>query len=287
MQCEILGDARVTVHLYTPQCERMANIANSNHESQVPEIPRCWCMEPPVTEPASDERGGWESYWEGLSDNQQIFREQSDEYVRNLRAAIGLDRRARVLDFGCGFGLVAAMLAPQIQEIFVWDASANIRRRARVNLASYGNVRFLDLSESNTLPHNLQFDLILVNSVVQYMTLDKFSAWLLRWRNMLAPGGRIVVSDLIPLDYPTIWDIVDLLRFSARRGFLLRAIWQAFSEIWRYWGVRRVRPLSRIGREELSQRGRAAGLSVNCLPKNLTFFTRRVTAVFVAAGETH
>ena len=75
------------------------------------EIPLCWSEEPHVMENVSDERSGWESYWEGLSDNQRIFREQSDDYVRNLQSAFQLDRRARVLDFGCGFGFVTEMLA--------------------------------------------------------------------------------------------------------------------------------------------------------------------------------
>jgi SAM-dependent methyltransferase len=259
----------------------MADVPITNsHESQALKIPECWFVEPGVTEHTSDEQSGWKSYWEELNDKPQLFREQSAEYFRNLDATLGLDPRARVLDFGCGFGFVAEMLAPRVGELFLWDASANMRRRARLNVAGRQNIRFLDLSDPKSLPYELQFELILVNSVVQYMTLEEFSAWLLRWRNMLAPGGRIVVSDLIPPDYLALWDIVDLLRFSARRGFLVRAIWQAFSEIWRYWGVRKVRPLSRVGREDLSQRGKDAGLLVSYLPANLTHFKKRLTAVF-------
>ena len=254
-------------------------------ESQAPEIPECWCLEPAILEDSSQVRDGWRFYWEELSDDQQIFHEQSDDYVRKLESAIELDQRARVLDFGCGFGFVAQMLAPRVGELFLWDASANMRRRARVKVAGCRNIRFLDLSDSQASPRDLRFDLILVNSVVQYMTLDEFSAWLLRWRKMLAPTGRIVVSDLIPADYPAVWDFVDLLRFSARRGFLVRAIWQALGEIWRYLSVRQARPLTRIGREELRQLGKAAGLAVSCLPSNLAFFTKRFTAVFASEHE--
>ena len=257
---------------------------NFSHEVQPREIPQCWSLEPTVND--GDDRGEWESYWERLNDRQQLFREQSDEYFRNLDATFGLDPRARVLDFGCGFGHVAQMLAPRVGELFLWDASANMRRRARLNVAGRQNIRFLDLSDPKSLSPDLQFELILVNSVVQYMTMEEFVIWLLRWRNMLAPGGRIVVSDLIPPDYGALWDIVDLLRLSARRGFLVRAIWQAVSEIWRYWGVRRVRPLSRLGREELSPRGKDAGLTVSYLPANLTHFKKRLTAVFTRA-EAH
>jgi SAM-dependent methyltransferase len=254
---------------------------NFSHELQPGDIPQCWSLEPNGND--EDDRSEWESYWEGLSDRQRLFREQSDEYFRNLETALGLDLRARVLDFGCGFGHVAELLAPRVGKLFLWDSSANMRRRARLNVAGRQNICFLDLSAAKSLCSDMKFELILVNSVVQYMTLEEFSAWLLRWRDMLAPRGRIVVSDLIPPDYPAFRDIIDLLRFSARRGFLVRAVWQAFSELWRYWGVRRVRPLSRIGREELSQRGKDAGLTVSYLSANLTHFKKRLTAIFTRA----
>jgi SAM-dependent methyltransferase len=254
-------------------------------ESPAAEIPECWRLEPAVTKSNTGVRDGWKFYWEELRDNQQIFREQSDDYVRNLESTIELDPNAVVLDFGCGFGFVAEMLSPLVGELFLWDASANMRRRARVKVAGCRNIRFLDLSDSQASPRDLRFDLILVNSVVQYMTLDEFSAWLLRWRQMLAPAGRIVVSDLIPPDYPAVWDFVDLLRFSARRGFLARAIWEALGEIFSYLSVRQARPLTRIGREELRQRGKAAGLAVHYLPCNLAFFTKRITAVFTQADH--
>jgi SAM-dependent methyltransferase len=255
---------------------------NFSRELQPRQIPECWCLEETIAGNAADSGAVWDSYWAGLSDNQQLFREQADEYFRNLNSTFRFDPRARVLDFGCGFGYVAELLAPSVGELFLWDASANMRRRARVNVARHQNIRLLDLSDPKCLPDELKFELILVNSVVQYMTFDEFSTWLLRWRNMLGPAGRIVISDLIPPDYPALRDFVDLLKLSARRGFLLRAMWQAFSEIWRYWGVRRVRPLSRVGREDLSEEAKRAGLTVRYLPANLTHFKKRVTAVFTS-----
>lgn len=258
-------------------------IDNVSHELQRREIPQCWSLEQTRGGNAADEGAVWESYWEELSEEQRLFREQSDEYFRNLASTLWLDPQARVLDFGCGFGHVAQLLAPRVGELFLWDASANMRRRARINVAGYQNIRFLDLSNPKSLPDGLQFELILVNSVVQYMTLDEFSGWLIRWRRMLVPNGRLVISDLISPEYPAIRDIVDLLRLSARRGFLIPAMWQAFSEIWRYWGVRRVRPLSRVGREDLGQRAANAELTVNYLPTNLTHFKKRLTAVLTHA----
>jgi SAM-dependent methyltransferase len=263
----------------------VVNGANDLNDEWRPEIPPCWLPGTEITVDGADNDRDWQVYWERLSDTQRLFREQSEEYVRNLDIMLRIDPRARVLDFGCGFGHVAEMLSSKVGELFLWDASANMRRHARLRLASRRNITFLDLSDPKALPYHLRFDLILVNSVVQYITFEQFSAWLVRWRKMLAPGGSIVISDLIPLDYVAICDIVDLLRLSKRRGFLLRAISQAAGEIWRYWSVRRSRPLYRIGREELCERAKATGLAISFLSTNLTHFTKRFTAVFTQAED--
>jgi cyclopropane fatty-acyl-phospholipid synthase-like methyltransferase len=228
---------------------------------------------------------GWQVYWETLDDHQRLYREQAHEYVRNLTAALPLNPQMRVLDFGCGFGLVAATLAPLVGELFLWDASPNMWRHAQANVAGYANVRFLDRAERSPPVGGPCFDLILVNSVIQYMTPEEFSGWLACWRDLLGPGGRIVMSDIIPPDGGSVAEILDLLKFSARRGFLVRALWQAAGELGRYRKIRHARPLTRLGHEELRRRGREAGLVVTFLPRNLTHFPRRVTAVFARRPE--
>lgn len=241
------------------------------------DLPLCWSEELPGEGGGGD---GWKTYWEQLDDRQTVFRVQSEEYAENLAKAIPLPSPMRVLDFGCGFGYVAEKLAPQVGELYLWDASANMRRHARVRMTRFANVRYLDLSSPAVFPPDPGLDLIAINSVVQYMTPEEFSGWLVYWKKMLVPGGRIVISDLIPPAYAGGKDLLHVLRLSARRGFLLRAIYQALGEIFRYYRTRQSRPLTRIGKEELTHRGEAAGLTVDFLPQNLTHFPDRITAVF-------
>jgi cyclopropane fatty-acyl-phospholipid synthase-like methyltransferase len=223
----------------------------------------------------------WSAYWDGLTDRQRHFREESAEYVRNLAATGWLHAGACVLDFGCGFGHVADGVAPLVGELSLYDASANMRCRAAVTVARHRNIRFLDFFPPRSVAGPApRFDLILVNSVVQYMTPDEFSRWLERWRDLLAPGGRIVVSDIIPPEHAGLWEIFDLLRFSARRGFLLTALWQAVGELGPYGRIRKAHPLTRFDTSELTRRAAAADLTVAFLPRNLTYFPRRITAAF-------
>jgi cyclopropane fatty-acyl-phospholipid synthase-like methyltransferase len=215
-----------------------------------------------------------------LGGTESFFREQAKEYAANLECAVALNRNAHVFDFGCGFGFVAEILMPKVGQVFLWDASANMRRRARRNLANHQNIRFLDLSDPQAIARELKFDLILVNSVVQYMALEQFAACLMMWRYMLAVGGHIVVSDLIPRDYNSISDLDDLLKFSIRRNVFGSALLQGVRDLGRYWMMRRSCPLARIALEELNEISKAADLSVSCLRTNLTHFRRRLTAVF-------
>jgi cyclopropane fatty-acyl-phospholipid synthase-like methyltransferase len=249
------------------------------------EIPVCWSFERLAGTSASYSPDGWATYWEGLGGTQSFFREQSREYVANLECAVGLNPNAHVLDFGCGFGFVAELVAPKVGQISLWDTSANMRRRARLKLAGHKNIRFLDLSEPQPISRDLKFDLIIVNSVVQYMSLEQFAACLVMWRTMLASGGRIVVSDLIPLNHSSMCDIVDLLKFSIRRNVLGNALLQAFRDLGSYWMTRQNCPLTRTSVRELSERGKAASLSISCLPANLTQFSKRLTIIFTTTDS--
>jgi protein-L-isoaspartate O-methyltransferase len=79
----------------------------------------------------------WSEYWEGLESGDLLFREQSDEYVAKLLAAVPVHSRTRVLDFGCGFGFVTSALAPRVGSVAVWDLSPRLRSRASVTLRQF------------------------------------------------------------------------------------------------------------------------------------------------------
>jgi SAM-dependent methyltransferase len=69
-----------------------------------------------------------------------------------------------------------------------------------------------------------EFDLVIVNSVIQYLTRGEFEALLGMLRGTLRPGGRLVVADVIPRRTNPLTDATALLGFAARGGFLCAAI---------------------------------------------------------------
>jgi hypothetical protein len=177
------------------------------------------------------------------------------------------------------------MLASLVSEVWWWDPSPNMRSTTERNTADLPNVRFCDLSMPPSAEpqgsewHGTHFDLILVNSVAQYMAPDELRVWLARWRGMLTPGGKVVLSDLIPPASNGLSDVVDLLRLGARLGSPVRATAEVVGGLRMYWRMRRAVPLVHVGLKDLDHAAAQANLETTVLPRNLTHFTKRWTAV--------
>jgi cyclopropane fatty-acyl-phospholipid synthase-like methyltransferase len=232
--------------------------------------------------PAGD---AWDSFWDQVTDDQRLLKEDAVAYVNQLGVRVPLTPATSALDFGCGWGNVARLLAPRVGQLSLWDDSPRMRRLAMEAANGLTNVRMVDLSVPEAV-HQGEFDLILANSVAQFMTAAEFQEWLRRWRHMLAPTGNIVVSDLVPPDYPAMADLVTLLRFSSSKRFLVRAIYDAARVMPLYWKTRKAQPLLRTSKADLETWGAAAGLRVRAFPPNLTCFKQRITAVFAHADGT-
>lgn len=222
----------------------------------------------------------WVEYWDNLDEGHLLFHPEAEEYVRNLTAQFPLDASHRILEFGCGYGFVAERLAPLVGQLALWDAAPRMRQFAAQLAMRRGNVSLLELQEEAKDTSLPRFDFILVNSVVQYMDTREFGEWLKRWRHWLGGGGKIIVSDLIRPDSSQLRDVVSLVTFSGRRGYLFKALRNVWAERGRYQRMAAVRPLYRPSWGEVERLSREAGLAVRSLERNLTHFTGRRTAVF-------
>ena len=223
----------------------------------------------------------WDGYWEGV-EHRHIFAVEARDHVRRLRRAVPLTAGSRVLDFGCGFGHVAQLLAPLVSEVGVWDAAERMRRATADRTAGLPSVVPVDLSDPGARPG--PFDLVLANSVVQYMDRGDLADWLVRWRGMLAPQGRIVLSDIPVPDASAATELVGMLRFAARNGFLLRAVRDGAAEALRYARSRGDAQLLTPTPDDVAALARPAGLAVRVLPDNLTHRAHRLTVELTATA---
>jgi hypothetical protein len=126
---------------------------------------------------------------------------------------------------------------------------------------------------------SVAFDVVLVNSVVQYMQPGELRSWLERWKRIITPHGMIVLSDLIPPGHGRLSDTWDLLRLGAHTGSTISATGHALGGVFTYWRTSRRVPLLSVGKGQLGRMAADAGLRMKVLPHNLTHFSARWSAL--------
>jgi SAM-dependent methyltransferase len=228
-----------------------------------------------------------EALWRWRAAHAGIVREEALEYVRRLASVVGVPAGAVVLDFGGGVGFVSEALSPLAGVVWWWDPSPAMRAVAAPRLAKLPNARILPgealAGEPAAEP---RFDLILVNSVVQYMPPDELRAWLGAWRDLLRPAGQIVLSDLVAPGHGLVGDALDQVWLGVRGGFLARALLAGLVELGPIRAATRRHGFTRLAPEDLRGHARAAGLETRFLPGSLTHRRRRFAAVLSVPGDT-
>lgn len=242
-------------------------------------LPECWNAPPPSSRTAAIP-STWNEYWEGMEDRQAVFRIEAADYARRVRESLRPQATTRVLDFGCGFGHTARELSPFVGSVAVWDGSSRVRQQAAMRLRDLANIEYLDLRDPGQPTVTSAYDVILVHSVVQYMSEAEFKQWLARWLRMLKPGGRLVLSDLIGPDASGLkGEVATYLKFAARNGFFWNALMAGLREVGSYAKARESRPLLTMAPPTLTQWAADAGWAVEWLPHNLSYRDSRRTAV--------
>lgn len=222
----------------------------------------------------------WHTHYDSLAHHESLdlFKAEARDFFRRLTRSIPLRSCEQVLDFGCGLGFVSELLTTRVNKLAYWDYSENMLATAKHRLASVNNAEPVDLSRPDQ-EEQFHFDLIVVNSVIQYMSEDEFSAWLGKWKEMLVSDGALVISDVILPEPAFFREIFDSLVFSAKKGFLLRTLAKNFSQYLRYLKTRSSAPMSRYSKERFSALINDAGLRADILPDNLTYRTNRFSAL--------
>jgi SAM-dependent methyltransferase len=129
---------------------------------------------------------------------------------------------ARVLDFGCGEALSATDLATACGSLVLSDGASNVRNLLAARHASQPKITVATPADLEFLPDGA-FDLIIANSVVQYLSIADLAALLPLWHRLLAPSGHLILGDIIPPSVGPLSDAAALLQFGAANGFAIAA----------------------------------------------------------------
>ncbi len=184
---------------------------------------------------------------------------------------------AVVLDHGCGEALSADRVAAACRHLYLCDAAPLVRERLAQRFGALPSVGILSPEAVADLP-DASLDLVVANSVLQYLSRPELDASLRLWRAKLRPDGVLVLADVVPPDVSPVTDALALLRFAARGGFLIAAgtclVRTALSD---YRSLRRRLGLSHYTETGLLSILRAAGFTGERRPRNLGHNPARMT----------
>ena len=191
---------------------------------------------------------------------------------------------ATVLDYGCGEALHADVIAARTRRLILCEAAPGVRARLAARFSGNSQIEILAADAIETLGDR-SIDLVVVNSVTQYLSDAQLDGLLATFRRLLRPQGLLLLGDVIPPDVSALTDILALMGLAARNGFLLAAIGGILRTL--LSDYRRLRSrvgLSRYSEAAMLARLAAAGLSGERASANIGHNQARMTFLAHPSG---
>ena len=229
----------------------------------------------------------WAEYWDGETTIYASDRHKRVHYARIADDIVRLlpgQSEATVVDYGCGDALSAHIVADRCSRLLLCESAITTRGRLAARYAGRGDIEVISPDDFAALPPRT-IDLIVANSVIQYLSREELARFLELAREKLRPAGHLVLADVIPRHIGVLGDAAQLLRFAAANGFLLAAcaglVRSFFSS---YRRIRGQLGLLQFDEAEMLDILRQAGFEAGRHHPNVGHNNRRMT--FVAAVQT-
>jgi ubiquinone/menaquinone biosynthesis C-methylase UbiE len=221
----------------------------------------------------------WRSFWDSAHSIYVNARHKDVHYreIADQIAAFVPGPGARVLDYGCGEAIHADRVAAVASEVLLCDSAPSVRAAIAARFAADPRIRALAPQEVEKLTDG-SVDLIVSNSMTQYLAPAELDRVLALWHRLLAPAGTLIVADVIPPDAGAVTDVTTLLRYAAANGFFVAAlIGLARTAASPYSRLRSRLGVTRYTQSAFMQKLEAAGFTAERLPRNLEHNAARMT----------
>jgi ubiquinone/menaquinone biosynthesis C-methylase UbiE len=186
---------------------------------------------------------------------------------------------AVVLDYSCGEALSAGKVAEACGKLILAEPAPGVRGRLIARFAPDTRIRVRSLEDVRKMTEH-SVDLVVMNSVAQYMTPQELDSALSVIRRILKPSGRVVLGDILRPEVGMFRDVLALLRFAARHGFLKDALIGLVSTALSDYRQLRTRVgLQRYGEAEITAKLAAAGFTATRAHANIGHNPWRMTFV--------
>jgi ubiquinone/menaquinone biosynthesis C-methylase UbiE len=186
---------------------------------------------------------------------------------------------AVVLDYACGEALSASKVADACGQLILAEPAPGVRGRLIARFAPNAKIQVRSLEELGQIEEK-SVDFAVMNSVAQYMTPAELDAAFGLIRRLLKPGGRFVLGDILQPEIGMPRDVLALLRFGARHGFLRDALLGLISTALSDYRQLRARVgLQRYSEAEMLAKLAARGFTASRADSNLGHNPWRMTFV--------
>jgi ubiquinone/menaquinone biosynthesis C-methylase UbiE len=193
---------------------------------------------------------------------------------------------AVVLDYACGEALSAAKVADACGKLYLAEPAPGVRGRLIARFAPNTKIRVRSLDDLRKMDEAV--DLVVMNSVAQYMTSDELDSALAVIRRLLKPGGRLVLGDILRPEVGMARDVLALLKFASAHGFLKDALYGlASTALSDYRQLRTRVGLQRYSEDAMIEKLAAAGFTGSRAPLNIGHNPWRMTFVARHTFQSH
>jgi SAM-dependent methyltransferase len=221
----------------------------------------------------------WRSFWDSEHSIYVNARHKDVHYreIADQIAAFVPGPAARVLDYGSGDAIHADRVAAVAAEVTLCDAAPSVRASMASRFAGNPRIKVISPEEVAALPDG-RLDLIVTNSVAQYLTEDELTRLLAMFRRLLAPGGTLIFADVIPPDVGALSDVTALLRYAAKHGFLFAAlVGLAKTTVSPYRKIRSTLGIAQYTEAQFMRKLTEAGFAAERLARNMEHNPARMT----------
>ena len=221
----------------------------------------------------------WVSFWDQPHSIYVNARHVDVHYRDIADAIIGFVPRpnAHVMDYACGEAIYAGEVAQHVERLLLCEAGQNVRAKLIQRFRANPKIQVLAPEDLAGLPRE-SLDLIVANSLMQYLPSEELDRLLGVWCNLLKPDGVLIIGDVIPPDAGAVSDVVALLGYAAKNRFLLAALAGLVRTVASpYRKLRSQIGIACYGEREFLGRLGAAGFTAERLPFNLEHNSKRMS----------
>lgn len=221
----------------------------------------------------------WRSFWDSEHSIYVNARHKDVHYreIADQIAAFVPTPAARVLDYGSGDAIHADCVAAVAAEVMLCDAAPSVRAAMASRFADNPRIKVIAPEDVAELPDG-RLDLIVTNSVAQYLTEDELTRLLAMFHRLLTPSGTLIFADVIPPDVSALSDVSALLRYAAKHGFLIAAlVGLAKTTVSPYRKIRNTLGIAQYTEAQFMRKLADAGFAAERLARNMEHNPARMT----------